>query len=52
MARKGMTFCIEVGFTDLKNPEARTDQEKTFGIWLGDTVVVSEVLHQAELTKF
>ncbi|XP_055357882.1 FACT complex subunit SPT16-like [Paramacrobiotus metropolitanus] len=41
-ARKGMTFCIVLGFSELKNPEGKAEEEKTFGIWLGDTVVISD----------
>ncbi|OQV21600.1 FACT complex subunit spt16 [Hypsibius exemplaris] len=51
MARKGMVFCVEVAFQGLKNPEGKTDAEKTFGIWLGDTVIVKETGPAEILTK-
>ena len=41
--RKGMVFCIVIGFQDLVNPDGKKEEDKIFGIWIGDTVVVGEV---------
>ncbi|GAU95532.1 hypothetical protein RvY_07133 [Ramazzottius varieornatus] len=42
MIRKGMVFCVIVGLENLKNAEGKTEEEKNFAIWLGDTIVINE----------
>jgi len=42
-AQKGMVFNINVGFSDLENPEAKTSEAKKYALYLGDTVLVNEV---------
>ena len=44
MVRKGMVFCLTVGFQNLRNAEGKTEDEKTFAVWIGDTIVVNEVI--------
>jgi len=43
VAQKGMVFNINVGFSDLENPEGKTSEEKKYALHLGDTVLVNEV---------
>lgn len=43
IAEKGMVFNINVGFSDLDNPEAKTSDGKKYALYLGDTVLVNEV---------
>ena len=42
-AEKGMVFNINIGFSDLENPEAKTSEAKKYALYLGDTVLVNEV---------
>ena len=37
-----MVFSINVGFTNLKNKEAKEDANKVYALFLGETVVVNE----------
>jgi len=43
IAQKGMVFNINVGFSDLENPESKTSEGKKYALYLGDTVLVNEV---------
>lgn len=43
IAERGMVFNINVGFSDLDNPEAKTSEGKKYALYLGDTVLVNEV---------
>jgi len=43
VAQKGMVFNINVGFSELVNPDAKTSEGKNYALYLGDTVLVSEV---------
>lgn len=38
----GMTVNLNIGFTDLDNPEAASKVDRKFSLWLGDVVVVRE----------
>jgi len=42
-AEKGMVFNINIGFSDLENPEAKSSEAKKYALYLGDTVLVNEV---------
>ena len=42
IAQKGMIFNINVGFSDLDNPDAKTEGKK-YALYLGDTVLVNKV---------
>jgi len=42
-AEQGMVFNINIGFSDLENPEAKTADAKKYALYLGDTVLVNEV---------
>ena len=42
-AKKGQVFNINMGFTNLKNSEAKDTESKTYAFFVGDTVVVNEV---------
>ena len=41
-ARKGMTFCLNVGFNGLQNSSAPDKEGKTYALVVGDTVVVND----------
>lgn len=41
----GMTFQISIGFSGLSNPEGRDEASKTYALFIGDTVVVNEVIY-------
>ena len=41
--RKGMLFNVNVGLSDLTNTEAEDAAGKTYSLFIGDTVLVSEV---------
>jgi len=43
VAEKGMVFNVNIGFSDLENPEAKTSEAKKYALYLGDTVLVNEV---------
>ena len=43
VATKGMTFNINVGFSDLKNDAASDDAGKIYALFIGDTVLVADV---------
>ena len=38
----GMVFNLTLGFTNLKNTETKDDANKTYALFLGETVVVNE----------
>lgn len=42
-AEKGMLFNINVGFSDLENPGAKDSEGKKYSLFIGDTVIVTEV---------
>eukprot|EP00794_Sanderia_malayensis_P019250 gene19250-21178_t len=42
MVKKGMVFNISLGFSGLKNNEAKDDIGKTYALFVGDTVVANE----------
>ncbi len=39
----GMAFNISLGFAGLKNKEAKDEINKTYALFVGDTVIVNEV---------
>lgn len=41
--KKGMVFNVNVGFSNLSNPEATEKELKTYALFVGDTVLVNEV---------
>lgn len=43
VAKKGMVFNVNVGLSNLTNPEASDEKSKTYALFIGDTVVVHEV---------
>ena len=43
-AQKGMVFNICVGFSDLEDQDAKSSEGKKYALYLGDTVLVNEVL--------
>ena len=42
-ARKGMLFNVNIGLADLTNPQAEDAAGRTYSLFLGDTVLVTEV---------
>uniref|UniRef100_A0A2K6DR68 FACT complex subunit n=1 Tax=Macaca nemestrina TaxID=9545 RepID=A0A2K6DR68_MACNE len=40
--KKGMVFSINLGFSDLTNKEGKKPEEKTYALFIGDTVLVDE----------
>ncbi|KAH0626228.1 hypothetical protein JD844_001073 [Phrynosoma platyrhinos] len=40
--KKGMVFSLNVGFSDLLNKEGKKPEEKTYALFIGDTVLVEE----------
>lgn len=41
--RPGMVFSLNVGLSDLPNREGKKPEEKTYALFIGDTVLVEEV---------
>uniref|UniRef100_A0A8C6VGN3 FACT complex subunit n=1 Tax=Naja naja TaxID=35670 RepID=A0A8C6VGN3_NAJNA len=41
--KKGMVFSLNVGLSDLPNREGKKPEEKTYALFIGDTVLVEEV---------
>uniref|UniRef100_A0A8C3NFF9 FACT complex subunit n=1 Tax=Geospiza parvula TaxID=87175 RepID=A0A8C3NFF9_GEOPR len=41
--RKGMVFSVNVGLSELPNREAKRPEERSYALFLGDTVMVDEV---------
>lgn len=39
---KGMVFNINVGFSDLENPDAKDSESKKYALFIGDTVIVTD----------
>lgn len=39
----GMVFSINLGFSELTNKEGKKPEEKTYALFIGDTVLVDEV---------
>ncbi|XP_012262987.2 FACT complex subunit spt16 isoform X2 [Athalia rosae] len=42
IAKKGMVFNVNVGFSNLANPEATEKEGKVYALFIGDTVMVNE----------
>lgn len=51
MIKKGMVFCINIGLVNLKNKEAKEDANKSYALFLGETVVVNDNEAATVLTK-
>ena len=43
VAKKGQVFNVNLGFSDLTNPDASGSSSKKYALFIGDTVVVNEV---------
>ena len=43
VAKRGMIFNINVGFSNLQNTEAKDNGGKSYALFVGDTVLVQEV---------
>ena len=43
IAKKGMVFNVNVGLSNLTNPDAKDKEGKVYALFIGDTVVVNEV---------
>ncbi|KAL7294303.1 hypothetical protein TKK_0012316 [Trichogramma kaykai] len=41
-AKKGMVFNVNVGFSNLPNPDGTDKESKTYALFIGDTVIVNE----------
>lgn len=41
--KKGMVFNVNVGLSNLSNPETSEKEIKTYALFIGDTVLVNEV---------
>ncbi|KAF4796614.1 FACT complex subunit SPT16-like protein [Turdus rufiventris] len=41
--KKGMVFSINVGLSELPNKEGKRPEERTYALFIGDTVMVDEV---------
>ena len=39
-----MVFQISIGFSDMKNEAAKDDESKKYALFVGDTVLVNEVV--------
>ena len=44
VVKKGMVFNVNLGFSDLDNPDSNDDRGKKCALFLSDTVLVAEVL--------
>lgn len=42
MIKKGMSFNVNLGFAGLTDPEARHSADKTYAIFIGDTVLAGD----------
>ena len=40
----GMVFCVNMGFANLSNLSAEDEQGKVYALFIGDTVLVNEVM--------
>ena len=38
-----MVFCVNLGFSNLSNPDAEDETGKNYALFIGDTVLVNEV---------
>ena len=43
--RKGMTLNVNLGFSGLSNSEAAHSADKTYAIFIGDTVLAGDEVH-------
>ncbi|XP_060516810.1 FACT complex subunit spt16 [Cylas formicarius] len=50
LAKKGMVFNLNVGFSNLQNGEASEKEGKTYALFIGDTVMVNEGQPASTLT--
>lgn len=46
LAKKGMVFNVNIGLSNLTNPDATEKEGKVYALFLGDTVLVNEVRFQ------
>lgn len=44
----GMVFSLNIGLSDLTNKEGKKPEERTYALFIGDTVLVEEVRHLRE----
>lgn len=44
IVKKNMTFNVNVGFSNLSNPETTDKTAKIYALFIGDTVMVNEVM--------
>lgn len=44
VVKKGMVFNVNLGFSDLENPESNDERYKKYALFLSDTVVVGDVI--------
>ncbi|XP_058807704.1 FACT complex subunit spt16 isoform X2 [Phymastichus coffea] len=42
VAKKGMVFNVNVGLSNLTNPDAKDKESKSYALFIGDTVIVNE----------
>lgn len=49
-AKQGMVFCVNLGFSNLSNPDAEDETGKNYALFIGDTVLVNEDAPATELT--
>jgi nucleosome binding factor SPN SPT16 subunit len=40
--KAGMTFQISIGFSDLINPDSKSDEDKKYALFIGDTIQVNK----------
>lgn len=52
VAKKGMVFNLNVGVSNLPNPESTDKEGKTYALFIGDTVMVNEVCTIKKVLKF
>ncbi|XP_018348110.1 PREDICTED: FACT complex subunit spt16 isoform X3 [Trachymyrmex septentrionalis] len=50
IAKKGMVFNVNVGLSNLTNPDATDKEGKTYALFIGDTVIVNEGQPASNLT--
>ena len=41
-----MSFQVSIGFSGLDNRDGKDDQSKTYALFIGDTVIVNEVIEK------
>lgn len=50
VAKKGMVFNVNIGLSNLQNPDASDKEGKTYALFVGDTVMVNESQSASTLT--